>query len=59
MRRGEVVNALLEIVENDPSTAPAIEVGRRLVRCQRCERFRDGRCGKYSWADWLARLTKG
>ncbi len=58
MSRGELVNALLEIVENDPPTAPAIEVGRRLVRCQRCERFRDGRCQKHSWKDWLARLTK-
>ena len=54
----EVVNALMEIIANDPPTASAIEVGRRLVHCQRCERFRNGRCGKYSWRDWLARLTE-
>ncbi len=53
-----VVNALLEIIENDPPTAPAIEVGRRLARCQRCEHFRGGRCGRRSWAEWLARLTR-
>jgi hypothetical protein len=59
MSEGEVVvNALLEIISNDPLTAPASEVGRRLARCQRCEHFRDGCCGRRSWSEWLARLTR-